>query len=48
MSGRPITDFISDHNIKFILERWLKVRSEDTSLKDWEPALVHDVERIFG
>ena len=48
MSGRPITDFIDNHNIGFILRHWLRVRSEDAGLKDWEPALVHDVERIFG
>ena len=48
MSGRPISDFIDDNNIKSILVRWLRVRSEDADLKDWEPALVSDVERMFG
>ena len=48
MSGRPIADFITDHNIKSILGNWLAVRSEAADLKDWEPALVSDIERIFG
>ena len=48
MSGRLITDFIPDENMKIILEKWLAVRSEVADLEDWEPALVHDVERMFG
>ena len=48
MSGRPITDFIDDNNIGFILGCWLKVRSEAATLQDWEPELVRDAERIFG
>ena len=48
LSSRPITDFISDDNIKSILSRWLRVRSEAGDLKDLETALVGDVEMIFG
>ena len=48
LSGRPITDFISDERIKFILNCWHRVQSEATNLKDWEPALVSDVEKMFG
>ena len=48
MSSRPITDFIDDRNLKFILERWFRVVSEVADLKDWEPLLVSDAQRIFG
>ena len=48
MSGRPITDFIDDNNIKVNLNRWLRVRSEAADLEGWEPELVRDVERMFG
>ena len=48
MSGRPITDFMTDHNIRFILNHWRRVRSKAVDLKDWEPALVSDFERMFG
>ena len=45
---RPITDFMTDINIKFIMQCWLGVRSEAADLKDWEPALVVDVIIMFG
>ena len=56
MSGKPITDFIDDNNMKFILEHWLRVRIGDISLvsngfeelEEWEHALVLDVKSIFG
>ena len=48
ISGRPITDLVSDSNLRFILEKRLRVKREVFDLEIWEINFVRDVESIFG